>query len=417
MIWTALVGIPSSGKSPAMDAVLAPVRTIQEEMGANFSDLRAKYESDKEYAKEKRAQWVLEVKDAVSRGDTPPIIPETAIEPDQLIEPRIIVMDATIEALAQLLAAHPRGVLHVRDELAGWLASFDKYSGGGDRPFWIETFGGRPYTVDRVKSDGIPLKIQRLSIAVTGGIQPDRLAKLLMEGDDDGFTSRFFPVWPDPIPPKRPLGRIDTSRILAPMRRVAAIEPDLDEWGNQKPKIIALSEAAADLFDRWRRANAIEQQAASGLYQSYLGKMPGMVLRLALSLEYLHWSLSPQRTEEPQSVAEGTIGQAADLVDDYFNPMAQRAYGDAMLPEDDRNAITFAKAIISKKLEVINLSNVRSKWHLPGLKDAQKVKKAAEILVEADWLRPRPSREGDKPGRKKDDYAVNPKVFVEDRYG
>ncbi len=50
--------------------------------------------------------------------------------------PRVCVSDATVEKLASLAAALPRGLLLQRDEIAGWLGAFDKYGGGGsDRAF------------------------------------------------------------------------------------------------------------------------------------------------------------------------------------------------------------------------------------------------------------------------------------------
>jgi hypothetical protein len=48
----------------------------------------------------------------------------------------VCVSDATVEKLASLAAALPRGLLLQRDEIAGWLGAFDKYGGGGsDRAF------------------------------------------------------------------------------------------------------------------------------------------------------------------------------------------------------------------------------------------------------------------------------------------
>jgi hypothetical protein len=47
------------------------------------------------------------------------------------------VADTTVEALAAILQGLPKGVLHVRDELAGWLLNLSRYSGGTDRPFWL----------------------------------------------------------------------------------------------------------------------------------------------------------------------------------------------------------------------------------------------------------------------------------------
>jgi len=52
-------------------------------------------------------------------------------------------MGTSTEALQRLLADNPRGLLHVRDELAGWLGSFDRYGGNGaDRSFYLECWNG-----------------------------------------------------------------------------------------------------------------------------------------------------------------------------------------------------------------------------------------------------------------------------------
>ncbi len=115
------------------------------------------------------------------------------------IRPRIRVADATVEALGALAAGLPRGLLLVRDELAGWLGAFDKYGGGGaDRAFAIEAYGGRAYVVDRMKNPE-PLRIRHLSIGVLGGVQPDKL-EMILNGPDDGLASRLLWACPTRSP-------------------------------------------------------------------------------------------------------------------------------------------------------------------------------------------------------------------------
>lgn len=54
---------------------------------------------------------------------------------------RITVNDSTPEKLGELLAAHQKGLMFFRDELAGWFGSFDKYSGSGaERALWLEAY-------------------------------------------------------------------------------------------------------------------------------------------------------------------------------------------------------------------------------------------------------------------------------------
>jgi len=72
-----------------------------------------------------------------------------------------------------------------------------RYAGGGsDRPFWLEAYGGRGHTVERMGRR--PVHVDRLAIGVVGSIQPDRLRTLLLNSDDDGLLARFLPLWPDP---------------------------------------------------------------------------------------------------------------------------------------------------------------------------------------------------------------------------
>jgi len=81
------------------------------------------------------------------------------------------------EATAGILAGNPRGLVLWRDECSAWLGNIGKY-GDGDRAFWLEAHGGRPYIVDRKKHPE-PLRLDHVAVSIVGGIQPDRLATLL----------------------------------------------------------------------------------------------------------------------------------------------------------------------------------------------------------------------------------------------
>lgn len=59
----------------------------------------------------------------------PPAKPDEAFEPKKPVVPRLMVTDTTPEKLGPLLQEHPAGLLHHRDELAGWIGSFNRYSG------------------------------------------------------------------------------------------------------------------------------------------------------------------------------------------------------------------------------------------------------------------------------------------------
>lgn len=100
------------------------------------------------------------------------------------------LMDATPEAVGAILAGNPQGTLHFRDELAGWLMSFDRYSPGG-REFWLEAYGGRRFVIDRKGSAKGPITIPFNGVSVCGGIQPAKLADALLASPDDGLVARL----------------------------------------------------------------------------------------------------------------------------------------------------------------------------------------------------------------------------------
>jgi hypothetical protein len=185
VLWAGLIGSPSSGKSPALDAALTMVRYAEDRMALGFDDEQRRFETAKAAAKAACEAWEADLKAKVKAAESAPEMPISAMPPPDIVRPRIRVADFTTEKLALLAAALPRGLLAVRDEIAGWLGSFDKYGGAGsDRAFAIEMYGGRSYTVDRVKSPE-PIRIPHLSVGVLGSIQPDRLAAIFA-GPDDG---------------------------------------------------------------------------------------------------------------------------------------------------------------------------------------------------------------------------------------
>jgi len=408
VLWVAAVGDPSSGKSPALDEAFSFLRSLENDLADDFPEKLKEYERLKEVARAKTEDWKGDVKEAVKAKRPAPPMPEGAFEPDPPQMPRISVTDTTPEALGHLLAANPKGLLYRRDELAGWIGNFDRYNGGGgERTFFLEGYGGRDYNIDRVKNNKEPIRIPHLTIGVIGGIQPEKLADMVLKGSDDGFVPRFLMFWPEAVPPKRPSDTPISPKYLYAMQRLQSLEMIKDEKGLPTPRVIKLSEEAACVFDQWRQENDRQSKEVYGLMLGHYGKLPGIVLRLALTLEYLAWCVGSEA--EPQSISSHTVGRAIDLIDEYFKPMAERVYGDAALPPQEKSAAMLARRILKNREPVINAGTIRRYWKLPGLRDADAVKSALAVLVEAGWLAPA-FHEGVK-GAPKLDYHVNSELF------
>ena len=109
ILYGGCIGHPGTAKSPPLSATVAPLCEIQE----RFS-----------------AEWYVEMEEwkAIPKNE----------RPDRPEMERVLCNDATVEALARVLASNPRGVLLYRDELVGWTRSFDQYKGHGeDSQFWL----------------------------------------------------------------------------------------------------------------------------------------------------------------------------------------------------------------------------------------------------------------------------------------
>lgn len=405
-LWCASVGNPSSGKSPgAAPVVRDTLGLVEAAMARDHPAALAKWQEQAAVGAAAAKEWERGVAAAVKAEEEPSPRPAAADCPPRPVRPRAKVSDATIEKLADLLAGLPKGLLHVRDELAGWLLNLSRYSGGTDRPFWLEAYIGGSYQVDRQKHPE-PIRIPHLTVPIFGTIQPDRLAECL-EGADDGLAGRFLWAWPDPLPFTRPDAAVDADAAAAMLLRLEALRMPKAEDGEPRPFYVPFSAEAAALVEDFARDVQAREAAAHGLMRTALGKARGQMVRLALVLEWLWWSTEGPEVPEPAEVGGDAAGAAAGLMDAYFLPMAARVLGDASIPDAERHARTLAEWIVATRPARVNVSAVRDGARLPGLRESEPVKAACRYLAEAGWLR-EPPRAGAGPGRPRGDWLVNP---------
>ncbi|MXO85233.1 DUF3987 domain-containing protein [Altererythrobacter aurantiacus] len=411
ILWCGAVGDPSSRKSPALDQITAPLRTLEQAKADDHKDALREFQERSEWNKQTRKRWQDEVAEAIKNGLDKPKMPEDAEDPEEPHRRRTLTMDSTPEALGAILQGNPQGVLSFRDELAGWLTSHERYSPGG-REFWLEAYGGRPFVIDRKGTKG-PISIPFNGVSVLGGIQPAKMADALLSSPDDGLVARFLWAWPDKVPSvRRPREAADLGRLQRAYERLDSLSWAKTAEGANIALTLPLAPPAADLFEAWQADNAAIDQDASALFKSFVGKMDGAVLRLALVGEFISWAFSDD--PEPSEVSAYALAAAARFVDDYAKPMSERVYGDAALPAVERHAALLARYIRRYQFKTINLRTLKQSPHksrLSALRQGDTMRAAAEYLVDAGWLQPAPRREGDTTGRTSLDFAVNPQVL------
>lgn len=388
-LWGAVVGGPASSKSPAMGAALAPLKAMQREAWKVYEQEKADYEAELKLAsiEEKKAQKdAQKLSDKGNREGAMELL-RAISKPEEPNRQRLIVNDATIEKLGELLNENPNGLLLVRDELAGWLSKLSGEEGQGDRAFYLECYDGDGrYTFDRIGRGTVDIESTTLSII--GGIQPARIAPIIRGAtrgsDDDGLIQRVqLAVWPD----------------ISPRFKWHDVEPDKDiykAYADCFHRLAALpregkrahfDEQAQPLFVEWMEE--MQEQARSGslhpVMAAHLVKMPKTVAALSLIFELIE-------TGET-SISAHSLAMALELTD-YLKSHAERLYSIV-----SNSAIKGAKLILQRrdKLPVpFTARNIRRKqWQ--GLANSQDVDDAIDVLLEHQYLKAMPLQTGGRP--------------------
>lgn len=145
-LWGGIVGLPSSKKSPAISVTLKPLeRLIALAMESYQTDANT-FEADKTVFEATKEAIESRIKSAAKAKDSKiENLTNIAKElqnhrenaPDIPILRRYKTNDTTVEKLGELLRDNPMGLLVLRDELIGLIASWDREGRESDRAFTV----------------------------------------------------------------------------------------------------------------------------------------------------------------------------------------------------------------------------------------------------------------------------------------
>jgi hypothetical protein len=404
--WVGIVGASGTGKTPGIDAVKRSLSQIERDSESKIADLQRKHETRVENARAARAHWRKKVEDANEAGVPAPPMPADATDPGKFVAPRLYVSDGTIERFGELLHARPQGVLRLTDELSAMFLNMSRYTGGQDNEFWLESWNGNSYNVERI---GRTLHLDHLLIGVVGGLQPDKLAKSF-EGPADGMYARLLFSWPSE-PAYRALNdealEIDPD-ILNALKRLNGLAEFADE--RLVRRVIGLSEDALRVFEQFRQFAHLEKEAVEGRDREWLAKAPAHVLRLAGTLCLLDWALHGTGGLPPTSIDTRYMVAAVRLVRGYFWPHARAALRQIGLTDRHVNARRVLRWIKARCKTEVSLEDVR-RDALGQKLDAEQTATLLEGLGGSGWVRELNIASTPRGGRPPRRWQVNPKLF------
>jgi hypothetical protein len=425
-LWGGIVGLPSAKKSPAIGAALKPLdRLIARAMEAHQADLEG-FEADRTVFEAKKDAIEGRIKAAAKdakKGDLDSIAKELQGHrqqaPDAPTLRRYKSNDTTVEKLGELLRENPAGLLVLRDELVGLIASWDREGREGERAFYLEAWNGNAsFDTDRIGRGSI--FIPNLCVSIFGGIQPDKLTGYLEQAANalanDGMLQRFqvlvYPdhrpwEWRDRIPAKDA-----RDQAFAVFDALADFEPVA--WGAVPADDFAkfphfrFDEAAQEIFIEW--SGDLHRSKMPGedhpIIAQHLAKFDKLFPALALILHLVDCAATGQRG--PVKL-ESALRAAAWC--EYLEAHARRCYG--LLTDDGlRAAQALADKVRQGKLaDGFTARDVRrNQWR--SLTTDEAVQAALDWLEDEGWLRAdEVGGAGPGSGRRTWRYFINPQAI------
>jgi hypothetical protein len=381
-IWVALVGDPSTKKSPILSAASGPICRVDAQMMKAWAKKVAEYDA---------------LDPAEKKGKQRP--PQT----------RLRIEDATIEAAQQVLAGSPWGVLLLQDELSGFFGAMDKYGGGkgaqADRAFWLRSFNGGEYAINRVmRGAGL---IPNLSVTMLGGIQPEPLRRIAGDAVDDGLLQRLFPI----MLRKATMGRdepmpsvnLDYAAMIEGLRKLRGA-------GAMNFGVLEFDDEA-QAIRRALEAKHLELQGLESINKklsAHIGKYDGLFARLCVIWHCVQHFDHPEGL--PQMIDAETAGRVGAFLHKFLLAHAISFYAGCLGLSDDHDRLTaIAGHILAHKLDrVTNRDIARGDRTMRGLKDYE-VRPLLEQLEALGWL---DRTESPRPNSSVPHFAVNPKVHA-----
>ncbi len=407
IVWTAIVGESGTMKTPAFKLAMKAIRKAQADAFKEYEAARAEWEAQQLRYEAELTGWKRQAAKGHGDAGDPPE------KPAPPIARRFIVSDTTTEALAPILLGNPRGVLLARDELAGWLGSFDRYAkagkAGADSAHWLSMHNGEAMTIDR--KTGIPptIHVPSASVSITGGIQPGILARALgQEHHESGMAARVLYAMP-PRKAKRwteaDVGANTEAAVAAVFDRLFGLTMEVDPESadplnpDLRPRLLTLADDGKAAWVRFYNEHAIEQAELSGDLSAAWSKLEGYAARLALVVHLTRCAADDATLRDPARVDEASIAAGVVLAR-WFGDEARRVYAILSESDDDRETRQLVELLQRMGGDVSGRELVQRSRRIKTVADAEA---ALSGLVEAgagSWVTPEQRGRGGPKARR-----------------
>jgi hypothetical protein len=378
-IWVALIGPPSTKKSPILRRVARPLIQIDAALFQNYIGALKEYEA------------------------LPPEERKSAPQPEQR---RLRLEDTTIEAAQMILAVSPDGVLCLQDELSGWFGMMDKYAGNRgaskDRAFWLQSYNGGQYVFNRIgRGGGL---ISNLSVSMLGGIQPEVMRKVADGTVDDGALQRLCPIIlrPTTVGQDVPYGTGQQyDQLIEQLYKL----PMPNEFCEVTLRFSGGAQAIRRQLEQTHLSLMMAWEVVNKKLAAHIGKYDGLFARLCVlwhCVEHAH------DTKLSEIITEETARRVEAFMHKFLLRHAFAFYTDLLGLSDDHDRLAaVAGYVLAHKSERLTTRDIQRGDRTMRKMDYRETDKIFQQLEAFGWLF---RREGKRPGAMT--WEVNPRVHT-----
>ncbi|MBK6590648.1 MAG: DUF3987 domain-containing protein [Acidobacteria bacterium] len=410
-LYAAVVGLPSTKKSPALDETRKPILQLQSIAKAAYDELKAEYEIDLKFYEKKE-------KETLNGADTKSAYKDAIASlerPERPTMRRYETNDCTTPKLIQFLLENPNGFVQTRDELMGFLRALEAEYDRSARQLILELAKGAiTYDMNRV-SENREIYLTSGTLSIIGGVQPAKLQRYIAEcysnDDADGFLQRFIFAYPDTprqtskaTPSDRErmqLGFEAANRLLAALASNDFGGVNISDSG-QKFRAIRFNTEAQAIFDEWKEEIELEAerlQVEDAPFAAYLYKMEKSCSAIALIFHMLE-SEGPAISDE---ISSETLLRTLAYVE-VLTMHARRVFALGENQIYDLARVVLGKIKKGDLKSGFTAYDVKRKgWS--GLKTNDTVNDVLHLLVDYGYLLQLDTKE--KPGRPTAKYLIH----------
>lgn len=379
-IWVALVGDPSTKKTPIINTTYEALKSADKALYRFYAAAKAKWEM---LSKPDKATTPAPVRD------------------------RYLISDTTSEAAQEAFRTiGERGLFGVYDELGGFFGSMERYgqngSGASERRFWLEAYNGGSYLVDRIGRGSF--MIANLSLTILGGIQPDLIRKVASAPSDDGLIQRIIPIvlrpgW-TPVADQNAASQMGDFDALVP-QLLALCPPNAGH--------LSFDAGAQKIRDDLAKEHENAARVMEGFNKKLstaLGKQDGVFARLCV---VWHCIENASQSPLPEIVTEDIARRVAAFMREFTRPHLFHFYRVTLdLPDEHERLLSIAGYILTHKVKVLANRDVQSAVRSMRNLTSKAVTPVLEQLEAFGWLfKGAPLRSGAPPI-----WRVNPVVHT-----